>query len=49
MLYREAAEEIRVGKGRSMNSLYAQEIRKYLEQRGQNLRSYPQTLLLKWS
>ncbi|MBP5974548.1 hypothetical protein HW132_17875 [Brasilonema sp. CT11] len=47
-IFREAAEEIRVGKGRSMNSLYAQEIRKYLEQRAQNLRSYPQTLLLKW-
>ncbi|WP_248277212.1 hypothetical protein [Brasilonema octagenarum] len=30
-IFREAAEEIRVGKGRSMNSLYAQQIRKYIE------------------
>lgn len=46
-IFREAAEEIRVGKNRSMNSFYALQIRKYIEQRTQNLRTCPQVVLLK--
>jgi hypothetical protein len=31
-VFKEAAEEIRAGKNRSMNSLYAQQLRLYFEQ-----------------
>ncbi|MGH8000412.1 MAG: hypothetical protein ACREPR_13515 [Brasilonema sp.] len=46
-IFREAAEEIRSGKSRSMNSLYAQQIRKYIKQRTQGVRVCLPTLLLK--
>ncbi|NMG19260.1 hypothetical protein DP116_07255 [Brasilonema bromeliae SPC951] len=47
-IFREAAEEIRVGKNRSMNSFYARQLCKYIEQRTQNLRTCPPAVLLKW-
>ncbi|NMG10330.1 hypothetical protein DP117_27035 [Brasilonema sp. UFV-L1] len=46
-IFREAAEETRVGKSRSMDSLYAQQIRKYLKQRTRGVRVCLPTLLLK--
>lgn len=46
-IFQEAAEEIRSGKSRSMNSAYAQQLRKYLEQQTHEKHIYPQTLLLK--
>ncbi|MBW4635177.1 MAG: hypothetical protein KME30_25770 [Iphinoe sp. HA4291-MV1] len=46
-IFREAAEEIRAGKSRSMDSLYALQLRKYIKQRTQGVRLCPPTLLLK--
>jgi len=46
-IFQEAAEEIRAGKSRSMDSAYAQQLRKYLDPQTHDKHIHPQTLLLK--